>query len=511
MTVSLKSPSLSCFRLASLVLGLSASGLGLSRPASAAPSVNVDNTNASCSDTVGQPFCTLQAAVNKVPDGTTLNLAAGLYAGTVNIEGRHGLNLVGASRDSVVFKPASTLPWNIASYGAARQTVVRVVDSTDIALLNLTMDFGTVANNFVYGVIFWNSTGTVDGCLLKNLGIPDAQDGYYEYGVYARAPDFTDGARATLTVRNNTFQDMGRVGVQTHDYVQALIQGNLFKKLKRDFGYAIEMGSRSTGSILGNTITDYNQPAAADGAPSAGIYVENAFTAGGPSGLKPVLIQNNILQRNEFGMILGDDVEALLGDVKIQLTLDSNTLTDNLQGGVYVTDAGHANGSSVTLMTRGNRLRRNGTFGYTFLTAGDGEIHASLSNEVLTGHGHGVMISDPHAAPSPSVYDVSIHTSDLSGNLVAGLRNNLPPSVTVDATNNWWGCATGPGSTGCDSVRGAANTTPWNAQPNTAGLQAGTFRGEEASAAPAHAPLRAGSGKAPLNRGARPLHGKPTL
>jgi hypothetical protein len=34
-------------------------------------------------------------------------------------------------------------------------------------------------------------------------------------------------------------------------------------------------------------------------------------------------------------------------------------------------------------------------------------------------------------------------------------------AATVNATENWWGCATGPGAGGCATASGAVLFTPW--------------------------------------------------
>jgi hypothetical protein len=62
---------------------------------------------------------------------------------------------------------------------------------------------------------------------------------------------------------------------------------------------------------------------------------------------------------------------------------------------------------------------------------------------------------------------MNVHLNDLFGHEV-GL-NNLG-AATVDATENWWGCAAGPTSSGCSSVSGNhVNFTPWLFSPFVTG------------------------------------------
>jgi alpha-tubulin suppressor-like RCC1 family protein len=376
-----------------------------------AAALSVAGGNSSCSNTTGQPFCTIQAAINAAPDGSTISVAAGVYTETLDVSGRNGLSIVGAGRDSVTLRPTTTLPWNIEGYDATRRTPVRVVGSTGISFSGISFDFAAVAANFSYGVLYWDSSGTLENNSFSHMSVPDSTGGYREYGVYARAPGYTDSSRALLTVRNNLFVDTGRVGVLAHDYVDALIQGNTFRKDSRDFGYAIELGSQATGAIRGNNISGYDLAAAADESPAAGIFIENAFTQNRPASLKPVLVEGNDLHHNQYGAIIGNDYPGLSGNVDIRVTLKNNDVHDNTHGGVYITDSGRSNGSSVTVLAQGNRIRRNGAFGYAFITDGNGEIHASLADEIIEAQTEATRLEDGAGTTSESLYDITIQSA----------------------------------------------------------------------------------------------------
>jgi parallel beta-helix repeat protein len=371
-------------------------------------------------------YSTIQRyAINKAQNGDTVQVLPGLYPETLNIEGFGNLSIVGDDRDTVIVKPTSTLGWLIPGYpqyDPGRQAVVRVVGSTDIDISNITFDFDTVKGNDVYGVLYWNSTGTLDNNVLKNMSVPDASGGYSEITSYFRAPDlpYADAARASVTVKNSVFTDTGRVGILTHDFVNATIQGNTFTKTTDDFGYAIEMGSASTGKISANTISDFDTPALSDGSTVAGIYIENAFTNGLSGIVKPVEVSdNNNIYGNQYGVYIGNEWDGYAGDVDINVTLTGNNIHDNKDGGVYVADEDREYGSSVTLNASGNAVANNGDVGYWFNTDGDGELHATVSDETITGPGQadGVRIVDSACGASASLYDVTIGPdNDISGN-----------------------------------------------------------------------------------------------
>ena len=155
---------------------------------------------------------------------------------------------------------------------------MRVVNSTGIEFSNFTFDFDLVKANSMHGMLWWDSTGSVSHSILQNLSMPDLAGGYGEIGAYVRAPSFTDLARAGVGFYYDTFIDTGRVGIVTHGYVDADIRNSTFYKTADDFGYAMEIGSESTGTVIENKIYGYDTAAASDGSSSAGIYVENSYT-----------------------------------------------------------------------------------------------------------------------------------------------------------------------------------------------------------------------------------------
>ncbi len=67
-------------------------------------------------------------------------------------------------------------------------------------------------------------------------------------------------------------------------------------------------------------------------------------------------------------------------------------------------------------------------------------------------------------------YIVTAHLNDLEkgvGVNNAGNSGASPDDVLVDATKNFWGCAKGPGASGCASVTGNVTTAPFLQRPST--------------------------------------------
>ena len=141
-----------------------------------------------------------------------------------------------------------------------------------------------------------------------------------------------------------------------------------------------------------------------------------------------------------------------------------NQVTNNDFNGITV-----ATLASDRVFIRNNTIANNTGIGIHFLhvAAVQPSPNRIEGNVVSANLGGGIWI-DWSWAPS-------IHQNNIVGNTGFGVKlTNMP--VTLNATNNWWGCPTGPNTTGCDtaitdgktSPQGNAtiNYTPWLTAPN---------------------------------------------
>ncbi len=347
--------------------------------------------------------------------GSTVNVAAGTYDGPVNIEGRDNVAIVGENQTSTIYSPTSTLGWNVLSYGESRQTAIRVVDASNIAFQNMTMDFDLVKGNDVSGLLYWNSGGEISGNVIQNMNVSDASGGYRELTCYLRAPDFTAVDRAQIDILNNTFLKTGRLGVVAHDFVNVLIEGNEFDKVEEDFGYAIELGSMATGIIRDNVFLRYCTWAATDFSTTSAIYVENCFTSSIVDPLeKPVLIEDNDISLCQYGVYVGNEHEGYAGDVDINITIKNNNIHDATtsgswsSGGILLVDEGKSLGSSVTATLDSNNIENNANYGIYIYTSGNGDISATLTENQIRGHIVGINVAN-YGSPAGSSYNLAIH------------------------------------------------------------------------------------------------------
>lgn len=391
----------------------------------------------------------IQSQVDRAESGDTVLLHTGTFTGTVNVTDTSNFAIVAPEDSDATLEPTSTIGVEAGGYGDDRRTAVRVVDSQNVRLQGLTVDFDSVAGQNgvgsskpIYGVLYWNTSGTVVDSTFENLAVPESGGGYYEIAFHARAPDRA-GNRATVSLQNNTFRNVGRVAVNTHEYVDMQIHENTFESTIDDFGYAIELGSESTGAIIGNEISGFDTSAASDGSKSGGIYVENAFTHDVSSDLvKTVTVANNDVHDNTIGVQIGQGWDGLSKQTTIRTRLVDNHIHDNVDG-VVLTDENAQQGSAVHVVASGNLIENNDR-GYVVTTNegdysnGDGNITLVGFEDIVRNNDAGVHVSNegPEAA---SDYFVDFQYSTFTDN--AETVNNTVQWTTVDATLNWFGDA----------------------------------------------------------------------
>ena len=60
---------------------------------------------------------------------------------------------MGESQSATILYPAFTLDWNVGGYGSSRKTAIRVVNSTDITIDNVTLLKTTVLSGSLTGIL----------------------------------------------------------------------------------------------------------------------------------------------------------------------------------------------------------------------------------------------------------------------------------------------------------------------------------------------------------------------
>ncbi|MCG8435257.1 MAG: right-handed parallel beta-helix repeat-containing protein, partial [Gammaproteobacteria bacterium] len=247
-----------------------------------------------------------------------------------------------------------------------------------------------------------------------------------------------------VNISNNTFIDPGRIAILASDFVEINVDNNSFTKTFSDFGYGVEVGSESSGTVTNNVFSGFNT-FASDNSNSAGVYVVNAFTGDQVTPfVKDVVVSGNEVFDSHWGIFIGNDFNTLGGPVGINITVSNNHLHDNTQGGIRLTDADASLGSFVNATMSNNLIENNTGPGYFVAIGnidglGDGQVSATISGDIITGNNGGIVLDDLQAlGPSTSSYSLSVTNSSIAGNTGLAVQNDLV-DVTVDASGNWLG------------------------------------------------------------------------
>lgn len=87
-----------------------------------AVSIFVDDED--CDDTLGNPFCTIQAAIDSTSNGDIIEVASGTYVETISIENFTDLILNGEDNITTIIKPNSLLDWDAIGFTSERKVSV---------------------------------------------------------------------------------------------------------------------------------------------------------------------------------------------------------------------------------------------------------------------------------------------------------------------------------------------------------------------------------------------------
>jgi parallel beta-helix repeat protein len=218
---------------------------------------------------------------------------------------------------------------------------------------------------------------------------------------------------------------------------------------------AIEFRGVNGASIANNTITN--------NATAVGLY----GAVGDPSITnRNISILGNTISQNTGKGIFGDGYNAPSPGV---ITVSGNTFSNNTDDGVYfqynirfVIDGNEISGSKRGIRlynSSDNSIENNyihGNSEYGVLIRGNSDRNKCLSNRISS-NPVGIR-NEPWGADTPENNEA--HSNNISGNTNFGVSNGA--TGLFDATNNWWGDASGPLDT-----TGTNEVPPCTADPTT--------------------------------------------
>ena len=381
-----------------------------------------------------EKFATIQAAIDDAEtiDGNTIQVAAGTYDEQVVIDGKD-LTLQGAG-DTTIIRPSApatltstyTYPDGTFWVGTVMSSVILVKNADAVTVKNLKIDGINLTTlpagaSRLAGVLYGESGGVIDNVTVTTMVV----NGYStrSYGIDLSAV----GTARTVEVMNSHISDWSRNGIQaqggslTADIHDNTLTGVGDVQVEGVVPNGILFIHGVDGNATTNTISALHT-STSDGSLSAGILFYDPLTAG-------IVAEDNNISDVDDGVI----VSANANDVIIR----NNNLHDNLETGIHL--EGGATNNTIT----GNTITGNAKAGIRFAGA-----------------------NDPDDADSPPGTGNVANNNTITGNAI-GVVNYDPDSQTFDATNNWWGDATGPNnedtnpSASGDSLSGNVNYSPW--------------------------------------------------
>ncbi|HKV23483.1 MAG TPA: hypothetical protein VJN93_02730 [Candidatus Acidoferrum sp.] len=405
-------------------------------------------------------FSTIQAAVTHASINDIIDVAAGTYHENVTIN--IPLSLIGAGAGTSVID-ATGLPNGILVDGYSNP-----------GLRNVTIAGFTIENAQFEGVLVVSSIDVIirDNRIAEN----DKSPGLFFTG----APNGCPGQA------NYETDESGDCGGALHliGTVRSIVSGNVITGNADGILVSDETGTSRDNLLIHNTIKDNplecgivlasHPPVGSIGSPHYGVNhntvaenesIGNGVQIGGAGvglfsdGNGPGQVANNVIIRNK---LIGNG----LGGVALHTHVGPNfgAPTDNMNGNQII----------------GNYIAGNSADSFDTATPGRVgiNINSGLGGTPVTGtviSQNVIRDEDVDIAVNTNA-EVDIHLNDLLGGKIGVANvcafdftsNSATPNCTgsVDATQDYWGCAAGPGGKGCSSASGdRVRIKPWLDEP----------------------------------------------
>ena len=220
------------------------------------------------------------------------------------------------------------------------------------------------------------------------------------------------------------------------------------------FGAGIVIGAGTSGAQIVNNIIQNN--------------VVGLFLANQPAGNQAVIQGNLIRNNNNAGPAAGSGIytdQYVSGGILRNVLIDNNKFSGNNDAGIDFSSSVANSQSNVTISNNefaantramvmfylsssqiiGNNIHDSTGASTADLRIFDGNTGLTINcNVIANGAGRGIKVSAGILGSDRST-NISAHNNNISGNAVAGLEvETASYTGTFNATNNWWGSATGP-------------------------------------------------------------------
>lgn len=418
-------------------------------------------------------YATIQTAVDAVAAGGTVHVCPGTYRTTVSVT-TADVSVVGAGPSSVL-APSTVGCETVATSFTGDHVWAPIIEvaggASGVAISDIRVD--------------GNAVTTVDGSSATRCSL---------VGV------LFDGASGAVT--DASVDGIAGSSDKTKDVAIALLGGTVTVARSKVSGYESNGVICDSGSVCNLTDDAVTGTGATAAVPQVGIQV-----SGGSSGT----VSGNTVDDNAYAKSTTESIGVLVLESS-DLSVTGNTLTDD-QAAMVVGSFGHSNHAAMgTVRVTDNAIGYDTSFGgfgttivgvYLFadspgsVTAivehnsieGPGTGHAGIAGLQLgTQYSYGayrtrfrygqvdVTATDNRFSAwhtdvlaSGGAVTAQLYDNDLLGGpSVVGVANRsrtvgvgTTAISMVNATDDWWGCTTGPDAPGCSTTSGSVGTAPW--------------------------------------------------
>lgn len=289
--------------------------------------------------TTSTGYATIQSAISAAIDRDTINIGAGTYTENGQIVIDKNLTIIGVDKTTTIIKPAG----DTTSVGHADSAAWILVNS------NKTFNLSNVKLNgegkLIAVGILSHGHGTIDNNIFTNIGYNPSTD-YRGIGVELFG--------SNMTVSNNSFSNIGRIGVFNGNGTNSIISGNTYTG-KGDIGTSLDYGfevGRNGHATISNNIISNNKGVASDGSTSAGILVTSYFNPSTPSS---ATITGNTISNSTDGIAVGyDEFDASIVVAHNNKFSGNTHAINSTQPSVNATNNYWGNASGPTITSNAN-------------------------------------------------------------------------------------------------------------------------------------------------------------